>query len=139
MKCVNPFSITYVSKEPQMKASISKASIKSGLSVFVVIILLFFSHAGAFILFAIYVAPGLVYGLALISTVDNRASAVGSIFFIPLSLIINIASVYLVYKDLLDHGGYAPLRLISNSQHDQCSTTYFFIRPYGSQTIFCFS
>jgi hypothetical protein len=96
-----------------VKTSISKAALVSGLLVFVILLILLFSSAGDFILLAIYVAPGLVYGLALTASANNPVSAVRSVVFVLLSVVINIVCVYFVCQDFLDPGYFAPLKLVA--------------------------
>jgi hypothetical protein len=95
-----------------LKPSISKAALSSGLTVFIIILILLFSSAGSFILVAIYVAPGLVYGLALTASAKSPVSAFGSVLFVLLSMAINIICVYCVSQDFLDQGHFAPLKLL---------------------------
>jgi hypothetical protein len=95
-----------------LKTSISKAALSSGLFVFIILLILLFSHAGGFILLATYVAPGLVYGLALTASANNPVSTVRSVVFILLSMVINIGCVYVVWQAFLDPGYHAPLKLV---------------------------
>jgi hypothetical protein len=77
-----------------LKTSISKAALASGLLVYIIILVLLFSRAGSSILLAICVAPGLVYGLALTTSANKPVSAIRAIFFVLLSMAINIMCVY---------------------------------------------
>src|SRR5580658_6405367 len=85
-----------------MNTSISKTALRSGLSVYLIIVALLFTKAASFILLTICVAPGLVYGLALISSVKNPVSGFRRLFFVLLSMTINFACVYYVSRDFLD-------------------------------------
>jgi hypothetical protein len=96
-----------------VKTSISKAALASGLLVFVILLILLFSSAGDIILLAIYVAPGLIYGLALTASANNPVSAVRSVVFVLLSVVINIVCVYFVGQDFLDSGYDGPLKLVA--------------------------
>ena len=106
-----------------MKTSISKAALSSGLLVYLIILAFLFSHAGSFILLAIYIVPGLLYGLALTASAPNTASAVGSVLFVILSVVINIACVYYVCQDFVDQGRFAGLKLVVASSVGAVSLT----------------
>jgi hypothetical protein len=97
-----------------LKTSISKAALSSGLLVFIILLIFLFSRAGDFFFLAIYVAPGLVYGLALTASANNPVSAVRGMIFVLLSVVINFGCVYFVCQDFLDldPGYIAPLKLV---------------------------
>jgi hypothetical protein len=101
----------------KLNTSISKAALRSGLSVFLFLLILLFSKAGSFLLFAICVAPGLVYGLALTTSAKNPVSAFGKLFLILLAMTINIGCVYYVSNDFLDldYNQYAAFKSVTCS------------------------
>jgi hypothetical protein len=94
--------------------TITKAAFRSGLLVFLAILILLFTKAGSFVIIAIYLAPGLAFGLGLTSAVKNQVSAFSSIFFVLLSMAINIFCVYYVSNDFLDldYGHYASIKSV---------------------------
>jgi hypothetical protein len=100
-----------------LKKDISIASLRCGLLVFFILTLTLLCKGGSFILLSIYVAPGLFYGLVLLSSVDPPNSAVGTILFMVLCVAINIFCVYQVTKDALniDPSPYTASKVITYS------------------------
>jgi len=98
-----------------LQKDISKASLRCGILTFLIITIALLCRGGSFILLLIYAAPGLFYGLTLVSSMDAQDSPLGTILFMILSLTINIFCVYQVTKDALytDPSPYAALKLVT--------------------------
>ncbi len=95
-------SIAKTRNKKIMKSSISKVALKCGLAVYLLILLLLLTKTGSLILLAIWIGPGLVYGIALIAAEDCPVAGFRQLVFILLSLAINMACVYFVSRDFLD-------------------------------------
>ncbi|WP_431216438.1 hypothetical protein ACQ86N_18575 [Puia sp. P3] len=77
--------------------------------------LLLLGRGGVFILLVMAVAPGLGFGLVLMSSVENIRYPLGGVLFILLSLAINTGCSALVTINFLKSGHYAPFNLIAFS------------------------
>jgi hypothetical protein len=95
-----------------MQLSNAQLGLRSGTVVFILILLTFFAKAGSGTLLTICVAPGLVYGGALLAY-GNKRGLLRSALFLLLSMGINFFCAYYVTQDFLEPDKFIGLKLIT--------------------------
>jgi hypothetical protein len=100
---------------PNLQKDISIASLRLGLAIFLLIAIMLFCGGGYFSLFIALIVPGVGYGMVLAASVENPRSDLRTIFFIIVSMFINVFCVWRIYIDFMDNESYASMKVVTYS------------------------